>query len=100
MQVDHPYQSETPLPLQTPRGSAAAPSSVAAMTNREIDEMHRDDLIELLAQFPDRFLEHRVKSRLKHLDEPTLRRLLFLCRRCERNLSRLQPARRFPHALC
>jgi hypothetical protein len=102
MQVDQQNSIELPTPLRTRTrpGSAVAPSSVAGLSDREIYEMHRDDLIELLEQSPPRFLDRRVKSRLPYLDDLTLRRLLFLCRRCERNLTRLQPARLVPPSRC
>lgn len=78
-------------------GSGPA-ASVADMLDQEIHDMDREELIALLNCVPSPSLERRVKRRLKHFDVLTLRRLLFLCRRCERNLVQLRARRAVPTA--
>jgi len=89
MRLKQNCDGDTPSRTGGRFGSTAIPSLVAGLLDRQIHEMGREELIALLSRVPARFLERRVKRRLEHFDEVTLRRLLFLCRRCECNLARL-----------
>lgn len=95
MQVQTSPTGTIPSPAPPRARHAFTPDGavVARMPDQEIHGMDREELIALLNRVPSPCLERRVKRRLKHFDAVTLRRLLFLCRRCARNLAQLQDDR-------
>lgn len=67
---------------------------LAELRDQEIERMTRFALKAILKDVPPPCLPPRVKRRLESFDASTLRRILYLCRRCQRNQQQLIPVRR------
>ena len=61
-------------------------AAVAALSDRDVLEMGDDELIWTIQATRLPFADSALCTRLKQLDRPTLEKLLYLARRCCRNL--------------
>lgn len=72
------------MPTTPDEESHSETPRISGMSDAQVMRSSRDELLKVLAQLKPPILEGRVARRLQYFDEPTLKRIAFLCRRATR----------------